>query len=370
MNILCLEQFSRLGGGQLSLLSLLPGLKARGCRPVIAIPNEGPLADLARKSGLEVKALKAASYANGHKSLFDVTRFAYEYPKLICTIGQLLSTCNIDLLYVNAPRILPSAAIAARMRSVPLVFHCHNRIVQWSGVLAIGESLRLSGAHVIACCRYAASPIRRYVKPERFSVLYNGVGELPPRVPAHRARLRHIGVIGRVEPEKGQLDFVCAARAVLNRFPDCRFSVVGAPLFSSSKYLDEVVRGSRELPVNFLGWQDDISSVLADLDLLVVPSSPLDSAPRVIFEAFAARVPVVAFPSGGIPEIVKDGETGFLTVQATPDALAERIFAIFEMDCTRLQRIVTNAWERWREEYRLDIYCRRVGDFLFQAAAR
>ena len=368
MNILCLDQFSRLGGGQLSLLSLLPGLKARGWHPVIAIPNEGPLADRARKSGLEVRALNAASYANGHKTLFDVTRFAYEYPKLIRAIGQLLSTYHIDLVYVNAPRILPSAAIAASIRSVPLVFHCHNRIVQWLGVLAIGESLRLSGAHVIACCKYAAGPILRYVRPERLSVLYNGVGEPFPSVPARRARLRHVGVIGRVEPEKGQMDFVRAARAVLNRFPDCRFSVVGAPLFSSSKYLDQVVRASRELPVHFLGWQDDVASILADLDLLVVPSSPLDSAPRVIFEAFAARVPVVAFPSGGIPEIVKDGETGFLTAAATPAALAQRICAILEMDSTRLQAIVNCAWERWREEYRLDVYRRRVGDFLLHAA--
>src|SRR5438270_9474924 len=195
MNILCLEQFSRLGGGQLSLLSLLPGLKARGWCPVIAMPNEGPLADRARKSGLEVEALNTASYANGRKTLFDVTRFAYEYPKLICAVGHLLSAHRIDLLYVNAPRILPSAAIAARMRSVPLVFHCHNRIVQWSGIVALGESLRFSGAHVIACCRYAAGPIRRYVKPERLSILYNGVGELSPRVPVRRAPLRHIGVI-------------------------------------------------------------------------------------------------------------------------------------------------------------------------------
>ena len=43
--------------------------------------------------------------------------------------------------------------------------------------------------------------------------------------------------------------------------------------------------------------------MLSGLDLLVVPSMALDSLPRVIFEAFAARVPVVAFPSGGIPEI-------------------------------------------------------------------
>src|SRR5205823_5756094 len=126
------------------------------------------------------------------------------------------------------------------------------------------------------------------------SVLYSGVGQISTYPSLRRTRLRHIGVIGRIEPEKGQMDFVRAARSVLRKYPDCRFSIVGAPLFSSAKYLGEVVRASRELPIEFLGWRDDILRVLADLDLLVVPSSPVDSAPRVIFEAFAAGVPVVA----------------------------------------------------------------------------
>ena len=65
--------------------------------------------------------------------------------------------------------------------------------------------------------------------------------------------------------------------------------------------------------------------MFAKLDLLVVPSTPADSTPRVIIEAFSAGVPVVAFAAGGIPEIVRDGQTGFLASDFTAEALAARI---------------------------------------------
>ena len=251
-----------------------------------------------------------------------------------------------------------------------MVFHCHNRLLQRSGIVIAGQSLRLSRAHVIACCKYAAQPLQAYIEPKHLSVLYNGVGRPLSYAARPRRRIRRIGVIGRVEPEKGQIEFIRAAAAVAKRFPESHFVVAGAPLFSNRRYFDEIVRESSGLPVEFLGWRDDIESVLASLDLLVVPSSPLDSAPRVIFEAFSSRVPVVAFPCGGIPEIVRDGDTGFLTSGTGPDALAHRICSVIEMMPSRVAAVVNRAWKRWDEEHTVDIYRERVGRLLMNAAGR
>ena len=369
MRILCLEQFSRLGGGQLSLLDLLPALSRRGWEPIVATPGEGPLTHSATRLGVEVMMLSAASYSSGRKTLADVTRYAYESPKLICDIARMVSSKRIHLLYVNAPRLLPAAALVARLWRIPLVFHCHNRIAQRTGVLVAGPSLRLSRARVIACCRYAADPIRWFIRSEDLAVVYNGVGQMGRHAADHSTRVRRIGIIGRVEPEKGQMEFVRAARLLIDRFGDCQFSVIGAPVFSGADYCTRVVEASRGLPIEFLGWRDDIATLLAGLDLLAVPSSSLDSTPRVILEAFAAGVPVVAFPSGGIPEIVEDEQTGFLTAAATADALAQRISSILEMAPATLQAVVQRAGRRWQDEHTLDIYQDRVANFLSQAAA-
>jgi glycosyltransferase involved in cell wall biosynthesis len=204
------------------------------------------------------------------------------------------------------------------------------------------------------------------VKREHISVLYNGVAQLLTRTPDFTKKIRRIGVIGRIEPEKGQLHFVYAARSVLRLFPDCKFVVIGAPLFSGTEYLNTVIGSSIGLPVEFLGWRDDIGAVLSNLDLLAVPSAPVDSAPRVILEAFAARVPVVAFGSGGIPELIRDGETGFLTIANTPAALANRIRSILTMNPFSIRAVVDRAYESWRNRYSLDIYQKRVSDFIAQ----
>jgi glycosyltransferase involved in cell wall biosynthesis len=330
----------------------------------VALPGEGPLAARIRELHFPVDILPSGTYSNGRKTLFDAARYALELPRLSRAIGGLLVKHSIDLLYVNRPRLLPAASLAARRTTVPLLFHCHNRIAQPAAALAAGRALGHSHARVIACSRFAAEPLRLRVAPDRLSILYNGVAALaashkiPPRKP------RRIGVVGRVDPEKGQLDFVRAARLLIRQFPDCSFSVVGAPSFSNNKYFDEVVRASHDLPIHFTGWRDDIANIFSSLDLLAVPSTPVDAAPRVILEAFAARVPVVAFASGGIPEIVEDNATGFLADAGTPEALASRIAAIFAMDQDHLCSVVDRAYKSWLTNYTLDAYQRRVSDLL------
>jgi glycosyltransferase involved in cell wall biosynthesis len=363
-NILCLEQFSSLGGGQLALTDLLPALRERGWNVRVALPGEGTLAAKIRDLDFPMDILPSGSYSNGRKTLFDAARYAFELPRLSRAIGRLLAGHKIDLLYVNGPRLLPAASVASRRTSVPLLFHCHNRLAQPAAVLAAGRALGHSHARVIACSRFAAEPLRPRVAPDRLSILYNGVAPLAASHKAAPRRPRRIGVIGRIDPEKGQLDFVHAARLLIRQFPDCSFSVIGAPSFSSNRYFDEVVRASHDLPIHFTGWRNDIANVFAGLDLLVVPSNPVDATPRVLFEAFAARVPVVAFASGGIPEIVDNGVTGFLADPGTPQALASRIADVLYMDEDLLCSVIDRAYKSWLTNYTLDAYQQRVSDLL------
>jgi len=361
-SILCLEQFSNLGGGQLALVDLLPAFRDRGAHVRVALPGgDGPLAGKLRDLNFGVDALPLSPYSNGRKTLLDAARYAFELPGLSSAIRRLLTIHRVELLYVNGPRLLPAASLAARRMSVPLLFHCHNRIAQSSAAALAGRTLRLSRARVLACSRFAAEPLEPHIDPDLLSVLYNGVAPLasPHKIPARK--LRRIGVIGRVDPEKGQLAFIEAAHLLIRQFPGCIFSIVGAPSFSNHRYFEQVIRSSAGLPITFTGWRHDIANVFAELDLLVVPSTPLDAAPRVILEAFAARVPVVASASGGIPEIVEDNVNGFL---APPDALARRIAEILALEQRQIALVIDRAYKSWQTNYTLDAYRRRVADLL------
>ena len=75
-------------------------------------------------------------------------------------------------------------------------------------------------------------------------------------------------------------------------------------MFASQDYERDVRAAATGLPVEFAGWAANVYDALENIDVLLVPSAPHEATTRVILEAFAAGVPVVAFPSGGIPEIL------------------------------------------------------------------
>jgi glycosyltransferase involved in cell wall biosynthesis len=354
MNILFLDQFSELGGAQRCLLDLLPAIEERGWRAHAALPGDGPLIDLLRSRNVGVERIPCGPYRSGSKSGADFLRFPGDVWRQTRVIRGLLRRHAVDLIYVNGARVLPAAALAARGR-VPVLFHVHFPIRGYAARLA-GLSLRRADATVAACCRFVALPLRRYVPRGRLRVIVNGTPDAGFRERAFGAGGRwRIGVIGRIAPEKGQTKLLQAAALLAPGFPEARFVICGAPLWAKRKYYDEVRRLAQGLPVDFLEWQDDVAPILAELDLLVIPSGE-EGMPRILLEAFSAGLPVVAFPASGIPEAIEDDATGFLVPESSPEALAARIRGLTSGDPERLARVARHARDEWERCYTLAAY--------------
>lgn len=370
MNILFLDQFTRTGGGQRSLLDLLPAVREHGWSARVAIPGPGIYSDQLRQIGIPVEWIPCGPYMNGQKGPADFARYLRQMPAMFKRISYLAAECEADLLYVTGPRLLPAAALVARRHNLPLIFHCHHRILQHSAISAVGQALRWTNAAVIACCRFAAEPLKQYVREEQLRIVYNGVSAVvPPARPPGAVRPRRIGVIGRIEPEKGQLQFIAAAKLLGAEFRNIEFVIVGAPMLSDDAYLRRVREASYGLPLEFLGWQDDIRTVFSKLDLLVVPSAPIDSTPRVVPEAFAARVPVVAFPAGGIPEMIEDDGNGFLARGNSPEALASRIRSVLFMPSGEIRKVTRRALLSWQQKYTLKRFQDEITSAILQASS-
>ena len=175
MNILFLDQFTTLGGGQRSLLEALSCLREQGWNGRVALPGEGAYSDALRAGGVPVDHVCCSAYSPARKRPADFARFMGEFPWLIRSIYRLAATHRAGLLYVNGPRLLPAAAVVAKARSIPLVFHSHHRILQPVAVRLAGEALRWSGARMLACCQFAAAPLEGYVPRGHCHVVHNGV---------------------------------------------------------------------------------------------------------------------------------------------------------------------------------------------------
>ncbi len=227
----------------------------------MALPGEGRFREELRRLGYATSNLPSGDFTSIRKPLSEIFRYALDLPKVTRQIAKLANQIGADLIYVNGPRFLPHAALVARAERIPLVFHCHHLLGQGSAIRIVGDSLRLTNAFVIACCEHAVRPVSSFIHASRLSVIYNGVLNPENVQPRILRAIRRIGVIGRIEREKGQLDFIEAARAVANHFDHCDFAVVGSPMFSDSTYYREVVAASHGLPVRFIEWQEDIAQV-------------------------------------------------------------------------------------------------------------
>jgi glycosyltransferase involved in cell wall biosynthesis len=346
MTILFLDQFNQPGGAQKCLMDLIPGVLSRGWKAVVMLPGEGVLGERLRAMGVKVEPVACGPYRLGSKSVGDFGRFLRDVGKAAAQIAESRKNHGAELIYVNGPRLVPAAMLGAGRAKV--VFHCHSllapRYLEW--ITAI--PLRMAKTHVIASSRFVSRPLRLWLPGASVSVIYNGVACSELRR-THGDGVR-IGVIGRIAREKGQDMFLRAARMI----PGCVFVICGAPLFSDDGYEAEVRSLAAGLPVEFLGWREDVGSVMARLDLLVVPSAPADATPRVILQAFAAKVPVVAFANEGFRELIEDGQTGYLTDLRTPEGLAKKIVRV--LGDSRREQVTEAAFREWQARFSLEAY--------------
>ena len=138
-----------------------------------------------------------------------------------------------------------------------------------------------------------------------------------------------LGTVGMLRPDKGQEDLIHALRRIVEGTSRPVVAlVIGGPTSETNDYeerLRAIVRARRlEAIVRFLGHRDDVAQLLPALDLLVVPSRT-EAQSRAVPQAFAAGKPVVATNTGGLPELVRPAENGWLVPVGDVDALAAAI---------------------------------------------
>ena len=244
--------------------------------------------------------------------------YTFQAQRTSLALGRYLRTHEIVIahsfdFYANV-MLIP----AARLAGVPVVIGSHRQL---------GDLLTSCKYHVqnglfrlcdrVVCNSRAAADrlLQQGLSERRVVVIPNGlpdeafaeVGQALPRTPG---TLR-VGMIARMnDPCKNHSTFLRVAARLSPKFPTLEFLLVGdGPLRPKlEKMALELGLGDR---IRFLGERHDLPAVLAAMDISVSLSSS-ESLSNAILESMAAGVPVVATRVGGNPELVREGETGFL----------------------------------------------------------
>ncbi|MFH0918593.1 MAG: lipopolysaccharide heptosyltransferase II, partial [Candidatus Omnitrophota bacterium] len=175
----------------------------------------------------------------------------------------------------------------------------------------------------------------------------------------------NVGIIGRITPLKGHLHFIKAMAQISRSVPRLKIWIVGDAPASKEAYKEELQILVRRLGLwhctEFLGTQRDIPGILEHLDLVVLATTTQEAFGRVVVEAQASGVPVVATKVGGVVDIIEDGKNGLLVPPADHKSMAEAIMRIFK-DPQFARELAQNAYAKVKEKYNLELMVKNTLD--------
>jgi glycosyltransferase involved in cell wall biosynthesis len=277
----------------------------------------------------------------------------------VVELGRLLQRHCPDVLHLYYMSFLGPYPWLARLYSVPRVFftdqtsreanYVPRRAAVWKRGLTRCVNWPIVGVVCVCQYGYRCMTALDVLPPERFVRIYNGVDF--SRVPgtseaAEGFRRRYSIPAGRslvvqvswIIPEKGIVDLLQAARLVLSRNRNVQFVLVG-----EGSHREEYTGLAAEMGlgdhVTWTGLVEDPfkEGVYAAADVVCQVSRWEELFGYVVAEAMASGKPVVATRVGGIPELVQDGETGFLVPRGDAARMAEKILLLLEDSLLREQ---------------------------------
>jgi glycosyltransferase involved in cell wall biosynthesis len=319
--VLAVSQAADLGGAEYALLRIARRLPERGFDVELATPARGRLMDAADREGIPVHTLAVGALRAG-----AWPRAVAGWPRARRPMRRL----EPDLLYLNGT---VSQRLAPAFAGATLVPHLHDLIEvgprPWS-------SERFWRSVPVVLCdsdAVARSAAAAGAPSERLRTVYCPVDDVEraPR-PEWADGRPVVGYVGRIEPRKGTLDLVRAARLLAERLPEMRLVLVGDDDFGASRdYATRVREEAAALGdrVVLAGRVEAAPRLMPWFDVLCVPSRR-EPFGTVAAEAMAAGTPVVATRSGGMAEYVVPGRNGALVEPGEPAALADALASVLE----------------------------------------
>ncbi len=321
-------------GADRQLHAIATGLDPERYVPLAVLPDDGPLAHDLRHAGVDVLVRPLAVLRRALMSPRGLGQVARALAADAGGLGRLARARGVALVHTNTSVTLGGAA-AARIAQVPHVWHVREIYAGFERWWPAYRRLLLT-ADALPCVS-AATALQFGAAPQ-VTVLHDGLATSP--VPAERGAARAalglpadafvVAVLGRISGWKGQDVLVRALgqEALVSR-PEVVALVAGEPWRGEERHLRTLLETAAQLGVtsrvHHVGFRDDVATVYGAADVVAVPSKQPDPFPNAALEALAAGCCVVASAHGGLPELVRDAQTGVLVTPGDPLALAEAL---------------------------------------------
>jgi glycosyltransferase involved in cell wall biosynthesis len=341
----------QVGGMEHFVLRIAAEQRKQGHDAWVLALNGGPLLETARAGGLPVRVLSGGKVAR------------------VAQTAALLATGRPHVIHPHNPSSLHYALVGKRVSGARLALTYHGRGLREARTPGAGEWLQTDA--VISVSEGAVEQLPSEVPSSRVHVIRNGV--VPAAATRSREEVRQelglddrtVGIIvARVDGQKGHGMLLQALPQVRRAGHRLTLLVAGdgAERAALESLAGDLGLGPDE--VRFLGFRSDVPDLLAASDFFLLPSRS-EGLPLSLLEAMTHGLPAVATSVGGIPEVIRSGEHGFLVPVDDAPALADAIARLCA-DPTLLRRLGDQARTRARDDFSFERMTREYLDLYAQ----
>lgn len=348
----------RLGGSQQVTLMLARELPNLGFEPVVICPEEGEFTEAAHRQGTTVLICQpGARWLSYGKSAEGVARWLspLHLLQLIAYWFRLrrdLRQSRIALLHCNDLRAVVMGAMAARLAGIPALWHMHVAPGRGAKRYLDGALSLITKTKVFVSHAMRANWTLPHWILGPHCIIPNGIANTAIVAALPRANRPLILSVGALSAIKGQDVLVRALPTVRQELPNMLLQIAGKDWTGGGyeRSLRTIAQQSNlDSTVEFLGQRQDAAALMATADLVVIPSRS-ESFGLVALEAMAQGKPVIASDTGGLKDIVIDGQTGLLVRPNDPTALADAILRILR-DSDLAKRMGDQGRRRVQEHF-------------------
>ena len=298
----------------------------------VMLPSKGPLDELIDKNILinyHNLGVLRKKYLNP-LGLFN--RFIINI-KAISFLSDYVKKNKINLVYTNTSTII-SAAVAAKKNKIPSLFHVHeipisNKIYE----IFIGKIINRYSSKVLTVSNSVKKHWLKYIDVNKIERIYNGIilKKTDSIIIQERGQEDFVVTsVARIIPYKGHVYLIDIANELIKKSTKFKFLIVGDTLPSYVSYEKSVKQKVKDLglenQIKFLGFREDVSSILNQSNLFIHAAIAPDPLPTVLFESLYNDLPSVATNLGGAIEILDNGNNGLLIPHNDPKKAANLIY--------------------------------------------
>lgn len=297
-----------------------------------------------------------------------------KFLKFTYNLSRFIKQNQFNLIHANDLNSSQFSILAAKLANIKSVVHIRDpylsKNLKWMNVIILNMANR-----IIAISKDVKKElIKKGIYDKKISVVYNAI-ELSKENNIDynfKTKLRQeilgykedhlIGICGRIAPVKGHDYFFRAVPDILKKFESTRVLVVGEDPSEKKDFLRKIMKIAFDLKINdnisFLGFRNDMQTIMKCLDILIVPSLA-EPFGRVVIEGMAAKTPIIATSVGGIPEIIDNGINGILIPPMDERAIATAAIDLLSNRSYAME-LVKNAEKKVEENFLVEIQLSKI----------